>query len=426
MKPPVRWLLDELPRLIEAGVLDAAAAGRLRQHYAAAASARGVWARVLFPLLGIVLIGLGLILLIAHNWDHWSKAVRLTVAFVPLLLGQLACGWTLLRAADSRAWRESSAAFTALAFAAALALVGQIYHFPGDLDRFLLTCALVGVPLVYLLDASLLAVLCAAGFAGWAAAVPDREESVWSVVVLFALLVPHVLRLQRAPVDTLRLNLLLAGLAPAFFAASLVSLPGLPRLGLWWLAQFGAVLVMFESARGPAAVSQLWQRPLALYGGAATTLAALIGSFPDVWRGGSWLRWSAQLPGTWLFLLAGLGLLVVLAWRAWLRGDRASALQVFPAVLMAVLAGVDSRALAALPALLLSAYVLVQGLLLIRDGLTRQDSARSTRGLGLIALLVVMRFVDAEWSFTARGIAFLLAGAAFMAAHVWLRRRVRA
>lgn len=424
MKTQARWFLQELPQLIEAGVLDAATAERLRGYYSSVVSARGFWGRLLFPLLGAVLIGLGLILLIAHNWDQWSKAARLGVAFVPLLLGQLACMWALIKAAESRVWREASAAFTALAFAAALALVGQIYHFPGDLDRYLLSCALVALPLVYLLDASLLAVLCAAGLLGWAMTAPDRQASVWPVVGLFALLVPHVLRRLRTSAESLRLSLLLAGLLPAFFAASFVALPDLPRLGLWWLAQFGALLVVADAMRN-APGQPLWRRPLALYGGVATTVAALIGSFSDVWREWSWLQ-PTQLPDAWLFLVAGLVLLVVMTWRLWARGDRMSALYAFPALLMAVVAGIESRALAVLLALLLSGYVLLLGLMTIRSGLHQHDSPRVTRGLGLIALLVVMRFVDTEWSFTARGVAFVLAGAAFMAAHAWLRRRVRA
>lgn len=420
MKHHVRWLLDELPRLQRDAVLDAATAERLRARYAPLAAAGGS-GRVLFPLLGVLLIALGIVLLVAHNWDQFGRPLRLTLAFTPLLLGQLACVWTLWRARESVLWREASTGFTVLAFAAALALVGQIYHFPGDLDRYLLTCVLVALPLVYALRSVLAASLCALGLAGWAWAVQGQGQSVFAVAGLFALLLPLAWRQQRVAPQALATVWLLLALVPAFFVAVLAAMPNVPRLGLWWLAEFGAILLLL-----PAGASFSWRQPLRWWGGVAVTVAALVGSFPDIWRGWFWTLRPEQLPQVWLFLALGMALLAVLAWRAWHSGSRESLLWTLPALLMALVAATDSRPLAVALALLLSAWLLLAGIVLIRGGLREQDGARATRGLALIALLVMLRFVDNEWSFTLRGIAFVLTGAAFVAAHLWLRRKVRA
>jgi hypothetical protein len=403
MKHHVRWLLDELPHLERDAVLDAATAERLRARYAPLAAAGGS-ARVLFPLLGVLLIALGIVLLVAHNWDRFGRPLRLTLAFTPLLLGQIACAWALWRARESALWREASAGFTTLAFAAALALVGQIFHFPGDLDRFLLTCVLVALPLVYALGSTLAAALCALGLAGWAWAEPGQGPSVFAVAGAFALLLPLAWRQQRAAPQTPATVWLLLVLVPAFFVAVLAAMPNVPRLGLWWLAEFGAILLLL-----PAGASFSWRQPLRGWGGVAVTIAALVGSFPDVWRGWFWTLRPEQLPQVWAFLVLGMALLWTL-----------------PALLMAVVAATDSRPLAVVLALLLSGWLLLAGIVLIRGGLREQDGARATRGLALIALLVMLRFVDNEWSFTLRGIAFVLTGAAFVAAHLWLRRQVRA
>lgn len=423
MKTHSDWLLRELPHLVASGVLDAAAAERLRAHYAARADGRNRWGRVLFPVLGGLLIGLGSILLVAHNWDDWPRSTRLGLALTPLLLGQLACVWTVLEAPLSRAWREASAAFTALAFAAALALVGQVYHFAGDLDRFLLTCALATLPLVYILDASLAAMLCAGAFTAWAYVMPDPEAPVWMVLVLFALLLPHAGHVMRRDADGLRSVALNAVLIPAFFAAILAGFPNVPRLVLWWLAEAGAILVMLEALRETRA--PLWRRPLVLYGGGAVAVAALVGSFPEIWRGWSWYLRPQQLPMVWALLTAGLAWLVVLSFRAWRRGHWLAAMQAFPAVVMALAAPIDSRAPAMALAALLSAYLLVLGLGTFRAGVRHRDAGLATRGLVLIALLVLLRFVDAEWSFTARGIAFVVTGMFFTVATLWLRRRMQ-
>jgi uncharacterized membrane protein len=419
MKGHVRWLLDELPRLQRDGLLDAGSAERLRGHYAPLAAGGSV-GRVLFPLLGVVLIALGVILLVAHNWDQFGRPLRLALAFAPLLLGQIACAWTLWRARESALWREGSAAFTALAFAAALALVGQIYHFPGDLDRFLLSCVLVALPLVYALNAGLAASLCALALAGWAWAVPGQGLSVFAVAGAFALLLPLAWRQQRAAPQAPATVWLLLVLVPAFFVAVLAAMPNVPRLGLWWLAQFGAILLLL-----PAGAAFSWRQPVRGWGGVAVTVAALVGSFPDVWRGWFWTLRPEQLPQVWAFLVLGMALLAVLAWRAWQSGSREALLWTLPALLMALVAATDSRPLAVALALLLSAWLLLAGIALIRGGLREQDAGRATRGLALIALLVMLRFVDNEWSFTLRGIAFVLTGAAFVAAHLWLRRQLR-
>ena len=75
---------------------------------------------------------------------------------------------------------------------------------------------------------------------------------------------------------------------------------------------------------------------------------------------------------------------------------------------------------------ILLAWLLLAGIVQIRSGLRDHDGARATRGLMLIAALVMLRFIDNEWSFTLRGIAFVLTGVSFVAAHLWLRRQVRA
>lgn len=425
MKAHAHWLLDELPRLQRAGVLDAATAQRLHERYASIA-ATGGWGRVLFPLLGVVLIALGIVLLVAHNWDQLGRPLRVALAFSPLLAGQLACGWTLWRARDSLPWREGSAAFTMLAFAAALALVGQIYHFPGDIDRYLLTCALLALPLVYALDAVLAAALCALALAGWAWAVPGDDASVFAIAGLFALLLPLVRRRLRRDPQALGTAWLLAVLAPAFFAAVLSAMLEMPRLGLWWPAGFGAILLLLPAPATLPSAASVWRRPLRSWGGIAVAVAALIGSFPEVWRGGFGPPSAERLPQAWVFLALCMALLAVLAWRTWQRGERSALLCVAPAGVMALAAVSGDRASPVVLAVLLSAWLLLAGIVAMRNGLRAQDAGQATRGLILIAVLVMLRFIDSEWSFTLRGIAFVLTGAAFVAAHLWLRRRVHA
>src|SRR5215468_1659385 len=93
-----QWLLRELPGLVAGGVLDQAAADRLRQHLEAEAGAdagRRV-AVVVFGALGALLIGGGLLLLLAHNWDDLTRSMRASLTLGLLIAAQGLAGWVLL------------------------------------------------------------------------------------------------------------------------------------------------------------------------------------------------------------------------------------------------------------------------------------------------------------------------------------------
>ena len=75
--PGLRWLYGELPGLVEARVLDDATALRLRQHYGELQPPRSSQRVLLglFGLLGTLLIGGGIILLLAYNWEGMSRPI---------------------------------------------------------------------------------------------------------------------------------------------------------------------------------------------------------------------------------------------------------------------------------------------------------------------------------------------------------------
>lgn len=416
------WLLEQLPALVRDGVLDDASAARLRAHYAPLAASAGAMSRVLFATLGALLVGLGLILLAAHNWDQWGRGTRLFVSLLPLALSQGLLTWVLRRDADG-GWREAAAVFSALAFALALAMVGQVFHFPGDLGRYLAVCAALTLPLVYVPGSALAAAVYGGAVLGSVLSMHGNACAPLLVVAAFAVLVPYLWVLYRREGATgARLPLLLWALAPLLFFAVLASLPDVPRLGLWWLAGFGALLALGDSAADAATAGPLWRRPLAAYGSLAVAAAALIGSFADAWRG--WPDALGAVWQAWVLLFAVLG---VVLWQA-IQAARArrwvAALHAVPALLMALVVAFDTRAWAVALAAMLSGFVLLLGVAMLRDGLQTRHWASTSRGLFLVTLLVLLRFLDTDWSFTVRGLVFVGTGIAFIVASLWLRRRM--
>ena len=163
-----RWMLGELPTLLENGVIDGATAERLRRHYETGAGKSRNWALTVFGILGGTLVGLGIILLLAHNWADLSRAARTALAFAPLVAAQLLALWVFRAGKESAAWREGLGLFWTLAVGAAIALVAQTYHIPGDAGRFALTWMLLALPIVYLLNATGPALVYLAGLTFWA------------------------------------------------------------------------------------------------------------------------------------------------------------------------------------------------------------------------------------------------------------------
>ena len=84
---PVPRLLDALPELVREGLITADQADRIHMRYAAPQEQSGNRMLLLFSILGGLLIGLGLILVVAHNWEDLSRTTRTVFAFLPMAIG---------------------------------------------------------------------------------------------------------------------------------------------------------------------------------------------------------------------------------------------------------------------------------------------------------------------------------------------------
>jgi hypothetical protein len=187
--------MRELPVLEQDGVLSLEKTDQIRAYYAANTRSGLHWAVVAFAILGALLIGSGIILLFAHNWESFTRPARAVLSFCPLAIGALLSLTALLRNGGS-AWREGAGLFHALAAGASIALIGQTYHLPGDTPAFLLTWALLILPLPFLLRATgpLLVYL---GLAcGWTAAAQDaygQAAAFWLLLLPAAARLAHLL-----------------------------------------------------------------------------------------------------------------------------------------------------------------------------------------------------------------------------------------
>lgn len=432
-----RALRDELPVLIAEGIIDAATAERLRERYPAPGEGTGRrWALAVFSLLGALLIGSGSILLIAHNWESFTRPTRAALSFALLAAGQAVVAWVLLTGKRELPWREGSGLFAQLAAGACFALVSQTYHISDDLGAFLLAWMLMTLPLVYLLDAVAPAMVYLIGILSWVMEVQRYREAspahwYWALLALVLPFVAATVRRERRGMRSAWL-LWTAG-ATVLIGAGVTSLPFERRL---WVPLYGSLvgsLYLLGTWIEGGAQTSLLRRPLTALGGAGSTLIAFILTFENAWEnlsGGSRVPsttakgfWEGMIPaaifGALAILLLGrtlarggrdrlvLGLLPLVAWGGWLS----------------ITANPDGTALALPLALLFNAYVLAIGLWQLREGIASVSPAPLNRGLAVVAGLIVARFLDLDLGYVARGVAFIALGAAFLAANVVIARR---
>ena len=427
----VRWLLEELPGLVRGGVLTPEAADRLRQHYGAAAGPSGRRiALTVCSILGAALVGAGVILLLAHNWEELPRSARTVIALAPLAAAQALALWTLAAGRSSAGWREGAATFLTLAIAAAIALVAQTYNIPGDSGTFTLTWMLLTLPVAYLLNATVPLLVYLIGITVWAGhALGDLEAlAYWP---LLALALPRLVREWRR--DPFAMPAVLPGWTLCLcllFGLGFTLVEALDELWMISYSALAAVLfaigyLRFRDAPTPG------QNPWLAVGGLGIPIVSLALTFEEPWRYLGTTVWSAAARGAplWLggLLLAVLTAAAVLALVALGRARRPAPFLfgLLPplAVLGCVLRWLTS---AQLPAMLLfNVYLFALGLGVLIHGIRRNRLGTVNLGMLFITALIVARFFDTDIGFLARGIAFIAVGLGFLATNAVLVRRAK-
>lgn len=432
-KNHIRWLYKELPDLVSRGVLPAEAAARIRNHYGDADPAGGTsrrWAVVLFSILGAVLVGGGVILLLAHNWEDLSRPLRAAIAVAPLALTAATGAWLLWTGNTGTAWREGVGAAQTLAIGSSIALVSQTYHLGGSFDTFMLTWSLLALPIGYLLGATLPAMLYLAGIATWTGAAPNLVESRLWYFPLLAAVLPLIVQFSRAGRSHPRPILLWWALAlSAGFGVGLSLERICDRLHAWPVVYAGLFAVLYLAGKrwwsDPATA---WQRPLQSVGALGSVGLALIYSFSDTWRHANWFAlFNAQTSWPELLQLAAAAALPLAALVLWAESWRRRAWSevllgaISPLALLGWIAAMNKAAMIGM--LLFNLYLLALGIGTLVLGLRGRQLGTVNAGMAVLAAAILCRFFDSNLDFLVRGLGFILVGIGFLATNLVLIRK---
>ena len=429
----VRWLYRELAELVGQGVIQSQVAERIRQHYGEtemAGRAAKRWAIVLFSILGAVLIGGGIILLFAHNWRELSRPMRAAISVAPLAITAALGAWLLWTERDSTAWREGVATAQTLAIGSSIAMVSQTYNLGGRFDEYMLTWALLALPIAYLLRATLPMLLYLVGIVVWTGSVTNPA---WSGLWYFPLLgaaLPYVWWTGRANRYHPRPMLLWWVLAITVcigvgFSADKVYGKLVP-----WPVLFGGLFGVsyLIGVRWWGEASAAWQRPLQPVGALAAVGLALVLSFGNEgshtiwnyhWKDVHFLRVGLQLAVAAIFPIAAMAL-----WAgSWRRQAWSEVLLGSVSVLTAIGWIAMMGEVEVISAVLFNLYLFVLGIGTLVIGFRNRRLGTVNAGMAVLAAVILCRFFDGDLNFLLRGTAFIVIGIGFLMTNLMLVRR---
>ena len=412
-------LQQEVNELVEAQVISPEVATNIENYYNSKKGNSPNRLFAIFGILGSLLVGLGLILILAHNWDDFARTTKTIWAFIPLVVGQFFVGYSLFKK-KGVTWKEASATFLFFAIGASIALVSQIYNIPGAMSSFLLTWILLAAPLIYLLKSQAAALLYLIFITAYACNVGYfNDESPWWYLMMLVWIAPHYYkRLKEFPSENL--TSIFHWFLPLSVLITLGAfVSGDDSIGfLMYVALFG---LFYNIGKVPFfADRKLRVNGYLLLGSLGTVTTLLIVSFRWFWRDSSASLVSSQdLAITGVLLAVGMAILVYLFLKKQL-----STFNLFQYAFL-IFAGIYFTRFISpeAPMILTNLLVFGLGIFAVRIGSSKGMFSILNYGLLIITVLIACRFFDTQISFVIRGLLFVVIGAGFFGANYLMHKK---
>ncbi|HUE40476.1 MAG TPA: DUF2157 domain-containing protein [Chthoniobacterales bacterium] len=431
----VRWLRGQLPELVAAGAISSENAAAIERHYGSVES-RTNFGFVILATVGSALVGAGIILLIAHNWDDLSRAVRTVIAFIPPLIALALIGFVLIQRDESRPWREAVAVFDMAAVATAISLISQTFQVQGTFDSFMRVWLLLSIPIVYLLRTTFGAVVYVVGTIVWLfdrwgiLGTQQNPNFAWLSLLL---VVPYFLLRYRQDRDSRETTIL----ATVMLLASVMALgltADFAKAGLGCIAFAGLLTAIYLCGMKFFPRQDERLHTVALLGGIGLGVTAIVLGFQGTWHASHTVSWGErsayQNLGVIIELLFPVVAICLGGWdlirKQWRFSLSAATFPIVAAIAWWMARSCDSSSntrCTFAAAAVINGYTLLLGIDILMRGIRTHSIARANFGLVLIAALAVARFFDSDLSFVTRGLGFIVVGAGFLFANLVLFKK---
>jgi hypothetical protein len=450
-KEHLTWLANEVPLWVKSEIITSEQSNRILSQYALDEEtneprAAETWSPgiVALSVLGALMIGGGLLLILAYQWPYFSLFWKQVMSFLPIVVGFGVFVYAYVQRLGSIAWREGASGFFMVMVAASLGLVIQTFQLESKQLDLILIWLIASLPIIYVANSSLAAIVYLIGALVWQADAIGNEKMIYWV--LFLAIVPHVWLNLRQPIQqTIRRNLLVLTLALIWpFAWFPNYAGGIPEyslltptlaLGIYMLASKW----VYPSEK-PGLINPLF---LTGYLGVLTYTLILsqgigIQSFSiDALMNGqlsgqNW-GWSLLVQLGVVFLL-WLVLVVGYFRKPQMTTIGETLMIFFPLFALAYITfyRLDPNVYTTaktyinhLPLILANLYGLAVGVAFIRQGIAKPSLVELNLGMLFILGLAALRFFDSKWNELYKGLAFVALGVVFLMVNLRLGRKMK-
>ncbi len=418
----------DLNELVAANVISQEIADKIQDYYGSKKGRSVNWLFVVFGILGSILISLGIILIIAHNWDNLMPMTKTVLAFIPLLIGQVLSGYVIVKKLENITWRESVSAFVFFSVGATISLVSQIYNIPGNLSSFIMIWMLLCLPLVYLMKSSITSLLYIIGITYFACETgywshPSSESYTYWILLIMVL--PHYYYLLKKKPES-NFTVFHNYFIPISIVITLGTVAN--TMGeLMYIAYFSLFGLFYQIGSMKHFKNQkLSNNSYFIIGSLGTIVLLLTLSFDWFWKDLRYnnLQLSEMMVSPEFYVTVFLTLLAgALQYRKHYLRDLAGIKPisvVFVVFIITFFIGLASP----VAVVIINILLLALGILTIIDGAKQDHLGILNFGLLIITALVVCRFFDTNLSFVIRGLLFISVGFGFfMTNYCMLKKR---
>ncbi|HKK77502.1 MAG TPA: DUF2157 domain-containing protein [Saprospiraceae bacterium] len=422
----IAWLEDQLDNWIEEGLVSEEQAHAIRKRYSTDGSGSLNLSYLLLGSLATLLVGSGIVLIFAYQWEKLSDLAQGSLSTLPTLMGLAFFIYVYISRRKELVWRESASAFLMLMIAASMALWGQTFGVLAAAEQFWLVWVLISLPLLFIMNSTLAALLFALGLIGGTLESTDGYAAYFAL--LFLGFMAHFMINLRSNAQVTRINLLAWTLVIVFTVVWIANMQSLSGV-LNFLGYTACLALLYILGHSKILSKHRQIYPWQLY--------AILNSFflliffsvdsdleaVQVTMIQEAIREAAPELTIWVIVMAAW---LFLGFRHLWHNASASLLDyffmVFPILFFAHLQlhGLSSELWVVISGSLIG---LMGGAVYLKKGIEEESLFFINVGMLIILIILSIRFFNTDWSNLWKGIIFVLLGLIFLGLNVYLARK---
>ena len=450
-----KWWNLNSPQLVQHDIIDVDTSSKISNYFAKLKSKTPIELILIScGILATLCLSGGIISIFAHNWNEYSKGIRVMLSFIPVLLGLGVFGKALFYHANSKVWMECASVFIILMTGSSIALVTMVYNFGGTFEKFLLIWMLTAIPFIYLSNSSLSAILYTSGITWWIYlkfassigffTIGYKDPVMMCYWLLLALVIPHFMRNVKPDIYSIRSIVLGWSLGILLVFGASVGFVAHPTYNLAILYVLLYFLGKYYYPNG----TYFWFRPFQTLAIINILILGFMLSYEWYIRsvmdfnhyseresyGYDFFREYTNLQPTNSGFVTALGYLIPILFTTAAtlmcllnfkkRGELNWAMISFPiTIIIGLFMAYKFKYDLEYASWIFNAYLLFFGGFYLYKGIGMKINSLVSMGIFILGLILILRYFDSELGFLTKGLIYLVIGSGFLFFNYWFDKK---